>query len=186
MSQLPRLTARMRRAMHLTLIALIAFAPGLAKTAVAETQCFGRAFSAAYLADARNDALAVVELMLVVETPGQDRPVDAEILVRAMPRDQFGTFVANDGGCIRDPATGRYDCSMACASGGADLVLNDDGSASLIPGRGFALFDKCASPQRTRQVVFGLDDAHAAFQLFPLPPEACPPRDIWAAYGVDR
>lgn len=154
--------------------------PSAAQIAGGEMRCYARAFSADYLSDPRNAGLSLVEIALVMDTRHSNDPIEAYVVVRAMPRDQFGAFVANDGTCLWDAQAARYHCGLTC-NGQIDVVLGDDGTASLINVGGFTLGTICAAVATEGERYVPADDAHAAFSLVPLPAEACPV-DLWTAY----
>lgn len=154
--------------------------PSAAQIAGGEMRCYARAFSADYLSDPRNAALSLVEIALVMDTRHSNDPIEAYVVVRAMPRDQFGTFVANDGTCLWDAQADRYRCGLTC-NGRIDVAIGDDGTASLINVGGFTLGTICAAAVTEGERHVPADDAHAAFTLVPLPVEACPV-DLWTAY----
>jgi hypothetical protein len=165
------IAARAKAPLAAAMLCLAAAAPAAAQVADGQALCYSRAFSADYLNDPRNSGLLLAELMVVIDARHRDGVPGTRVALRGMAREQWGTYFANDGSCDWDAGAGQYECWTACDSGGFSFALNDDGTASLVNGgRGFGL-SGCGEEN---ELFVPSDDAHAAFQLYPLPAEACP------------
>ena len=168
------------RAVLAVLIAAQAAAPAWAQDLKeGSVRCFGRAYSAEHMAD--HPGQRVVEMTLVLFTQSYDGGESHHAIVRAMMRDRFGEFFAN--GAICDTAEGGFACGIECDGGVFDVDLPADGTAMLRnEDWGFVLYGGCGEDvAEDRAVRIEADAEHRAFQLYPLPVEACPAA-MWQTY----